>query len=107
MQNKPFGPMTAENPFFGSKLKTSWAKLARRGGDRVAILLEDLRKRISVIDGLTEEMAFIEEEKGWAPTYNLEGKTLFSAHVGAASLEVELRMDAAERECCLHPSGSA
>jgi hypothetical protein len=98
MQNKPFGPVTAENPFFGSNPKTSWTKLARRGGDRVAILLEDLRKRISVVEGLTEELVLTSEAEGWAPTYSLEGKILATAHIGAASLEVELRMDAAERE---------
>ncbi len=98
MQNKPFGPVTAENPFFGSKLKPSWAQLTRRGGDRVAILLEDLRKRIGVIEGLTEELVFTSEAEGWAPTYRLEGKTLATAHIGAASLEVELRVDASERE---------
>jgi hypothetical protein len=98
MQSKRSGPMTAENPFFGSDPKAEWARLTRRGGDRVAILLEDLRKRISVIEGLTEELVLIGEEAGWAPTYSLEGKTLFTAHVGKGSLGVELRMDLAERE---------
>lgn len=96
MESKRTGPMTADNPFFGPEMKSKWAHLSRLGGDRVAILFEDLRRRAGAIDGLTEELIF--EEEGWTPTYFLEGKRLFSAHIGAGSLEVAMRMEAGERD---------
>ncbi len=98
LPEKPYGPMTAENPFFAPKLKPTWARLTRLGGDRVSILLDDFRKRISIIEGLTEELLWDGADKGWAATYSVGGKQLLEAHVLAGSLEVVLRLSTAERD---------
>lgn len=96
MESKP--PMRADNPFFGPEMKSKWAHLSRLGGDRVAILFEELRRRAGAIEGLAEELVFAGDQAGWTPTYSVEGKILFSAHVGAGSLAVMMRMDARERD---------
>ena len=90
--------MTADNPFFGPEMKSKWAHLSRIGGDRVAILFAELRRRVAAIDGLAEELIFAGKKAGWTPTYSLEGKELFSAQIGAGSFEVAMRMDARERD---------
>jgi hypothetical protein len=101
MRSEQSGPVKAENPFFGPELKSKWAQLARRGGDRVSILFEDLRKRVGAIEGLSEELFFVGEDEGWAPRYSLGDRKLFTAHVRPGLLEVELSMNASERAALL------
>ncbi len=101
MREKTVGPMTADNPFFGSSEKANWARLTRLGGDRVSILLDHLRKRVGVIEGLSEEVIFDAPGEGADASYRVGEEPLFTAHVAAGALEVSMCLDAAERETLL------
>ncbi len=101
MQSKSFEPMRSDNPFFGQTQKAGWARLVRVGGDRVSILLDHLRKRVGVIEGLAEEVTFDGEGKGAAAAYSVADRPMFTAHVAAGALEISVRLDGRERDALL------
>jgi hypothetical protein len=68
------------------EVKPTWAQLTRLGGDRVAILFEDLRRRIGVIDGLIEDLYFAGCEEGWVPRYRLGGETVALIRISSRRL---------------------
>jgi hypothetical protein len=76
--------------------KPTWAQLSRLGGDRVAILFEDLRKRIGAIDGLVEDLHFAGREEGWVPRYTVGRRELFRARILPGTLEATVRLGASE-----------
>ncbi len=90
MRNKSSDTGTLKNPFCDPNVKPDWAQLTRLGGDRVAILFEELRRRIGAIDGLIEDLHFASQDEGWVPRYSLDGVTIAHAHIGPGSLEVTL-----------------
>ncbi len=92
-------PLSApQYPFRDPQRQPDWAQLTRWGGDRVAVLFEDLRKRIGKIEGLVEDLHYSGAEDGWTPRYRVGGDTLFIAHVAPGKLEVTLALDAARWE---------
>lgn len=97
MRNRSSDTGTLKNPFCDPNVKPDWAQLTRLGGDRVAILFEELRRRIGAIGGLTEDLHFASPEEGWVPRYSLDGETIAHAHIGPGSLEATLGL-AGEKE---------
>lgn len=81
------------NPFRDAKVKPDWAQLTRLGGDRVAILFEDLRSRISRIDGLVEELHFCGEDAGWLPRYRVGDQVLLTVQVLPGNLSAILELE--------------
>ena len=79
-------------PFRDPNSKPDWAQLTRLGGDRVANLFEELRRRMGVVEGLTEDLYFAGPEEGWAPRYTVGGETVAVAHIRPASLGATLWM---------------
>ncbi|HEV2348798.1 MAG TPA: hypothetical protein VG028_03025 [Terriglobia bacterium] len=96
MSVAPISQIPRRNPYRDPAAKPEWAQLTRLGGDRVAILFEDLRARISGIDGLVEELHFYGEEAGWLPRYRVGDRVLLTVEIlpgnltAAAELEVSL-----------------
>ena len=82
-----------QNPFRNANAKPDWAQFTRLGGDRVAILFEELRTSISRIPGLIEELHFYGSEEGWLPRYRVEDRVLLNAQIlpGNLSALVELK----------------
>lgn len=87
-----------QNPFRKPETKPDWAQLTRLGGDRVAILFEDLRARVGRLVGLTEELHYGGTEWGWTPRYRLGNETIFTVHLLPGILEATVEVDAARRE---------
>jgi hypothetical protein len=87
--------------------KPDWAQLTRLAGDRVAILFEELRRRVGAIDGLVEELFYYGPQEasgtdqvnwGWAPRYRVGETTLFSVTIRPADLEAGITLDGVLRE---------
>jgi len=78
-----------------------WAQLTRLAGDRSAILFEELRQRVSVIDGLVEELIYQGSDVGWTPHYRCAATSLFSVLIRPGVLEAVIRLDRRERERAL------
>jgi hypothetical protein len=94
---------TSPNPFRGPARGPGWAELTRLAGDRGAILLMDLRRRISSIHTLQEEVVY-NPERGWDCVYRAGNRTLFTLHVGPALLEATMGLEGALRERLLRSS---
>jgi hypothetical protein len=77
-------------PFRDPESKPDWAQLTRWGGNRVANLFEELRRRIGVVEGLIEDLHFAGPEEGWVPRYSVGGETIAIAHIRPASLAATL-----------------
>lgn len=84
--------MKLQNPFRDPEQKPTWAHLTRLGGDRVAVLFEELRERISRIEGLEEDLHY-DHDWGWAPRYSAGGDTLFAVHITAGKLAAEIGLE--------------
>jgi hypothetical protein len=83
------------------KAKPTWEQLSRLGGDRVAILFEDLRRRVGAIEGVVEDMRFAGREEGWAPSYSAGERELFTVRIVPGRLEGVLRVGERERAALL------
>ncbi len=106
MRHSPNYSLSRSVDFFRDpNVPPSWAQLTRLGGDRAAVLFEELRKRVSSIDGLREELIYQSPEWGWGPRYSAGGQVLFSAHILPGALDVSLALDAGQRENILKSSG--
>lgn len=90
---------STQNPFRDASAKPEWAQLTRLGGDRVAILFEDLRMRISGIAGLVEELHFCGPQEGWLPRYRVGDQVLMTMQVlpGCLTATVELEESLARK----------
>jgi hypothetical protein len=84
---------STRNPFRNAAAKPQWAQLTRLGGDRVAILFEDLRKQISGINGLVEELHFNGPEEGWLPRYRVGDQVLLRVQVLPGCLTAMVELD--------------
>ena len=82
-----------ENPFRDPDARPQWAQLTRLAGDRAAILFEELRRQISRIDGLREELHYYGAQDGWVPRYSVGSQQLFTAHIEPGRLAVTLAID--------------
>jgi hypothetical protein len=67
--------------------------LTRLGGDRVAILFEELRRRISTISGLVEELYFCGPAQGWGPRYRVGDRVLLKVHIVPGNLGVTVELE--------------
>jgi hypothetical protein len=83
------------------KRRPDWAQLTRLAGDRASILFEELRRRVSVIDGLIEELVYQGPELGWTPHYRCGEASLFSVIIRPGVLEAVVTLDGREREGAL------
>lgn len=92
------GPVLLRNPFREHRSKPEWAQLTRLAGDAASILFEDLRKRVSAIDGLQEELSYFGPEWGWAPRYRVGTITLFIVYILPGQLEGFLALESSIRE---------
>ncbi len=95
--------------------KPDWARFTRLAGDHAAILFEDLRRRVSRIDGLREELFYHAPEGertdprsrtdwGWAPRYCIGQATLFGVFIRPGALEGVMTL---ESPLCERLLGSA
>ena len=85
------------NPVTASHTNLQWAPLTRLAGDRAGLLFEDLRTRLSAIEGQVEELYFDEVAERWTPRSRLGEEVLFTAHILSAALEATLTLDPGER----------
>jgi hypothetical protein len=67
--------------------------LTRLGGDRVAILFEELRRRISTISGLVEELYFCGPAQGWGPRYRVGDRVLLKVHIVPGNLGATVELE--------------
>ena len=91
-------PEVRLNPFNDPATKPQWAQLTRLGGDRVAILFEELRRQIAKIDGIIESLSYLGPEEGWAAEYRADGTTLFTVRILPGVLEATMTFDASTFE---------
>lgn len=75
------------NRFRDPGAKPQWAELTRWAGDHASILFQDLRRRMSVIDGLQEALHFAGTEIGWVPRYRVGDVVLLDVHLSPGVLE--------------------
>lgn len=87
-----------QNPFRDALRKPEWAQLTRLAGDRASICFEELRRRVSRIAGLEEELHYSGGEWGWTPRYRVGEQTLFTVHVLPGLLEASVDLEALLRE---------
>jgi hypothetical protein len=85
-----------DNPLLYTQAEPDWARLARLGGDGVAVLYADLRRRIGGIDDLVEEF-HQHPQWGWSPRYRMGNEVLFSVHFQPGVLEAVFNLDLAQR----------
>jgi len=80
-------------PWSARENKPTWAQLTRLAGDRAAILFEQLRDKVSKIDGLREELHFDPGIGRWTPRYLAGQLALFSVVIAPGRLEGRLEID--------------
>lgn len=80
----------------GPAKKPGWAQLVRLGGDRVAILFNELRKDVGRIDGVVEQLHYLAAEGRWVVRYQVEDAELFTVRIQPGLLEAGVPMSAAE-----------
>ncbi len=107
--------VTPTNQLRDAAHKPDWARFTRLAGDHAAILFEDLRRRVSRIDGLREELFYHAPEGertdprsrtdwGWAPRYCIGQATLFGVFIRPGALEGVMTL---ESPLCERLLGSA
>ncbi len=93
--------MELRNPYRDPDVRPEWAQLSRLAGDRAAILFEELRAAIGDIEGLREDVHFLNAEVGWVPRYRLGEVTLFVVSILPASLRALMELERSEVETLL------
>jgi hypothetical protein len=94
----------SQNPFCDPEHPPQWAQLTRLAGDRTAILFEDFREQLGVIDGLVEELRYLGPEQGSVPACRVGKHSLCQAHILPGSLMASLKLDRPAWERALNSS---
>ena len=75
--------------------------MIRLGGDRVAILFEELRKAVGKVDGIVERLDYSASEDRWVVQYCAGGTELFTVRISAGLLEAGMGISRSEAEILL------
>lgn len=86
------------NPVRGPAKKPEWAQMIRLGGDRVAVLLDELRKAVGKVDGIVEKLHCSPTEACWIGLYRLGGAGLFTLRVLPGLPEASILLSRAEAD---------
>jgi hypothetical protein len=86
----------------GPAKKPEWAQLVRRGGDRVAILFDELRKSAGRIDGIVERLHYSAPDDRWLVQYQTGGVELFTVRISPGLLEAGMLLSPSEIETILN-----
>lgn len=89
----------------GPARRPEWAQMIRLGGDRVAVLFEELRKSLGKVDGIVERLSRSGREAGWAVRYDVSGAVMLTARISPGLLEVDIPLNPSERESLLRTRG--
>jgi Protein of unknown function (DUF3788) len=89
----------------GPAKKPGWAQLVRLGGDRVAILFDELRKSVGRIDGVVERLHYSQPEGRWLVQYQAGGVELFTVRISPGLLEAGILLGPSEIETILKLRG--
>lgn len=76
----------------GPATQPGWAQLIRLGGDRVAILVDELRKSVGRIDGVVQRMHYSATEENWVIRYEVGGAELFTVRISPGVLEANVAL---------------
>ncbi len=85
-------------PFRDPATKPDWADYTRLGGDRVAVLFEELRAAVGGIDGIIEDIHYLDAETGWVPRYRVGDTVLFVVHISPGQLAATMEVTNDQRE---------
>jgi hypothetical protein len=85
----------------GAATKAEWAQLIRLGGDRVAILFDELRMSVGGIDGLVQRLHYSDVEERWVVRYEVGDAELFTVRISPGVLEASLTLSWPEVESLL------
>lgn len=83
------------NPVRGPAKKPEWAQLIRLGGDRVAMLFQELRQSVGTVDGIVERLHG--SEGRWVVRYDLGGTELFTARISPGLLEAVIPLSPSDQ----------
>ncbi|MEJ2006768.1 MAG: hypothetical protein P8Z30_01195 [Acidobacteriota bacterium] len=95
MMASPESPL---NFVHGPAKKPEWAQMVRLGGERVAVLFEELRRSVGKIDGIVEKLCYSGREGGWVVQYRVSGVELLTMRIAPGLLEVSIPLSPSERE---------
>lgn len=76
----------------GPARRPEWAHLIRLGGDRVAVLFEELRKSIGKVDGIVERLRYLESKSRWVVQYEVGDTELCTMRISPGLLEAEIAL---------------
>ena len=82
----------------GATAKAGWAQLIRLGGDRVAILFDELRKSIGRIEGVFQRLHYSAREERWVVQYRVEDAELFTVRISPGVLDARMVLSRSEVE---------
>jgi hypothetical protein len=85
----------------GPAKEPGWAQLIRLGGDRVAVLFEELRRAVGKVDGIVERLHYLSGECRWAVQYCVGGIELFAVRISPGTLEVAMPLSRSDAEILL------
>ncbi len=94
-------PESRPNPFRDPAARPAWAQLTRLAGDRAAILFEELRRQLSRIDGVQEELHYDGAGRGWVPRYRVKENILCGVQISPGLLEARVELESALRGAAL------
>lgn len=82
----------------GPARKPGWAQLIRLGGDRVAILFDELRQLVGKIDGVVERLHYSARERRWMVQYRVGDAELFTVWISPGLLEAAMALNRSDVE---------
>lgn len=74
----------------GPAKKPEWANLIRQGGDRVAVLFEEMRKSLGKVEGIVERLHYAEKDARWVVQYKVGNRELCAVRISPGLLEAEI-----------------
>jgi hypothetical protein len=80
----------------GPARKAAWAQLIRLGGDRVAILFDELRKSVGRIDGVVQRLHYSVIDERWMVQYEVGDAELFTVRISPGVLEAGMALSRSE-----------
>jgi hypothetical protein len=95
MMASPESPL---NFVHGPAKKPEWAQMVRLGGERVAVLFEELRRSVGKIDGIVEKLCYSGREGGWVVQYRVSGVELLTMRIAPGLLEVSIPLSTPDCE---------